>query len=135
MNTLADPDLLAGEYVLGVLEDAERAVAEKRAHDDPSFAAAIRLWELRLGPLHELVPPLAPPKPVWPAVAERLDSVPQPERPRRRELAKAVAAVSEGSGPNAADLGRRIRRWRAAAIVAGAVAASLAAFLVAQALR
>jgi anti-sigma-K factor RskA len=133
MNTLADPDLLAGEYVLGVLEDSERTEAEKRAGDDPAFAAAIRLWELRLGPLHELVLPVDPPNPVWPAVAERLDSVPQPGRPHRRALAKAVAAVSEG--PDAATLGRRLRRWRTAAILAGALALSLLGFLIGQALR
>ena len=135
MNTLADPDLLAGEYALGVLEDVERTEAEKRAGEDPAFAAAIRLWELRLGPLHELVLPVDPPNPVWPAVAERLDSVPQPRRSHRRALAKAVAEISEGAGPDAAALGRRVRRWRTTAILVGALAASLAGFFFASALR
>jgi anti-sigma-K factor RskA len=135
MNTLADPDLLAGEFVLGVLEDMERADVEKRAAEDPAFAAAIRLWELRLGPLHELVLPVEPPNPVWPSVVERLDSVPQPERRQRRALAKAVAAVSEATGPDAAALGQRLRRWRATAILAGALALSLVGFFLSQVLR
>lgn len=135
MNTLANPNLQAGEYVLGVLEDSERSEAEKRAVQDPTFAAAIRLWELRLGPLHELVLPVEPPNPIWPRVAERLDSVPQPERPRRRELAKALAAVSAGVGPDAVALGQRLRRWRTTAILTGALAVSLAGFLIAGALR
>ena len=135
MNTRVDPNLLAGEYVLGVLEDTERGEAEMHAAEDPIFAAAIRLWELRLGPLHELVLPVDPPNPIWPRVAERLDSVPEPTAPRRRELAKALAAVSEGVGPDAAALGQRLRRWRAAAILSGALALSLAGLLVAEALR
>ena len=79
--------------------------------------------------------PVVPPNPIWPRVAERLDSMPQPKRSRRRELAKALAVVSEGVGPDAAALGQALRRWRAAAILSGALAVSLAGFLVAEALR
>jgi anti-sigma-K factor RskA len=43
MNLLADPDLQAGEYVLGVLEANECADVERRAAEDPAFQAAISL--------------------------------------------------------------------------------------------
>ena len=132
MNLLADPDLQAGEYVLGVLEQNERADVERRAAEDPAFQAAIKLWERRLGPLHELIAPVAPPYTVWPQIAARLDAIPQTVREHRG----AVVEMSEASGPDAISaMARRLRRWRAVAILAGAVAVSLAALLLADALR
>ena len=44
---------LAGEYVLGVLDLAERAQAEARLRRDPGFAALVADWEVRLGSLNE----------------------------------------------------------------------------------
>jgi anti-sigma-K factor RskA len=135
MNTIADPDLQAGEYVLGVLEAAERAAAETRATEDAEFAAAIRLWQRRLGPLHELIVPVAAPEAVWPRVAARLDHFPQSPR-TRRSFARTVAELAESAGADASlVLAQRLRRWRAIAILAGAVAISLAGFLLAEALR
>ncbi len=135
MNLLADPDLQAGEYVLGVLEQHERAGVERRAAEDPAFHAAIRLWERRLGPLHELIAPVTPPYTVWPQIASRLDAIPQSVR-ENRGFARAVVEMAEGAGPDAMRaMARRLRRWRAAAILAGAVAVSLAALLLADALR
>ena len=135
MNLLADPDLQAGEYVLGVLEESERADVERRAAEDPAFHAAIRLWERRLGQLHELIVPVAPPYTVWPQIASRLDAIPQSVR-ENRGFARAAVEMSEGSGPDTINvLVRRLRRWRAMAILAGAVAVSLAALLLADALR
>ena len=135
MNLLADTDLQAGEFVLGVLEEHERATAEKRGAEDPAFHAAIRIWERRLGPLHELISPVTPPYTVWPQIASRLDAIPQSVR-ENRGFARAVAEMAEGSGGDASGtLVRRLRRWRAAAILAGAVAVSLSALLLADALR
>lgn len=135
MNLLADPYLQAGEYVLGVLEENERSEAEKRAAEDPAFQAAIRLWERRLGPLHELIVPVAPLYTVWPQIATRLDAIPQSVR-ENRGFARAVVEMAEGIGPGASGtLVSRLRRWRAVAILAGAVAVSLAALLLADALR
>ncbi len=136
MNLLADPDLQAGEYVLGVLEANECADVERRAAEDPAFQAAIRLWERRLGPLHELIVPMTPPYTVWPQIAARLDAIPQLVR-ENLGFATAVAEMAEGGGSGDANgtLVRRLRRWRAAAILAGAVAVSLSALLLADALR
>ncbi|MFG1463525.1 anti-sigma factor [Xanthobacter sp. DSM 24535] len=51
----------AAEYVLGTLDGAEREAARSRIAHDPAFAALVRLWEGRLGPLHELAVSVAPP--------------------------------------------------------------------------
>jgi anti-sigma-K factor RskA len=99
-----DTDALAAEYVLGTLEFAERAEVAARRMREPALDQAIRDWEFRLGPLTEAIPAIEPPPGILPAVQRRLDS-------------------PQDSG---ADLARRLRRWRSAAIGLGALAACLA---------
>ena len=64
-------DALAGELVLGLLEDAERDAARDRAATDPAFAARVLAWEARLVPLADL-PPLPPPPASRAALLARL---------------------------------------------------------------
>ena len=52
-------DVLAGEYVLGTLDAAERAAAQAQRRRNPALAAAIVAWEARLAPLADWVPPVA----------------------------------------------------------------------------
>lgn len=60
---------LAGEYVLGVLDTAERAEAQRRITTEPAFARAVEWWEGRLAHLAERIPPVDPPETVWPRIA------------------------------------------------------------------
>jgi len=60
-----DRDLLAAEYVLGVLDGPERAEIIRRAERDAALSAAIADWEERLAPLASIVPPVAPPAALW----------------------------------------------------------------------
>jgi anti-sigma-K factor RskA len=46
-------EALAAEYVLGVLDLAERAEAEARVKRDPAFAAMVAAWETRLGGMND----------------------------------------------------------------------------------
>ncbi|WP_149586907.1 anti-sigma factor [Tabrizicola flagellatus] len=46
-------DALAAEYVLGVLDLAERAEAEARIRRDPGFAARVGDWEARMAGLND----------------------------------------------------------------------------------
>lgn len=46
-------DALAAEYVLGVLDLAERAAAEARLKQDAGFAALVSDWEMKLGGLND----------------------------------------------------------------------------------
>lgn len=46
-------DALAAEYVLGVLDLAERTAAEARIRKDPGFAARVAEWEARLSDLND----------------------------------------------------------------------------------
>jgi anti-sigma-K factor RskA len=132
MKLAEDPDLIAGEYVLGTLEADERAAVEERAAQEPAFAAAIVVWERRFSPLHELIASALPPENLWPRFAERLGQIPQPERERQAAFGGKVAEISRYYGAAAEHVVRSRARWRAAAIVAAAIAASLAGLLVNQ---
>ena len=46
-------DILAGEYVLGVHDAAERRQLEQRIAADPGFARLVEQWQVRLAPLLE----------------------------------------------------------------------------------
>jgi len=65
-------DLLAAEYVLGVLGAEERRQAEFRLASEPGFAAEVASWEARLGGLAEGIPAVAPPAMVWEGIEARL---------------------------------------------------------------
>ena len=60
-----EPQNLAAEYVLGVLDEAERREAERRIAREPAFAAEVAYWEARLGALAEDVTEVGPPARVW----------------------------------------------------------------------
>ncbi len=48
-----EDDLLAAEYVTGLLDLAERSAVEIRLRNEPAFAARITAWEDRLSPLND----------------------------------------------------------------------------------
>jgi anti-sigma-K factor RskA len=97
------PDMRAAEYVMGVLDAAEAAAAERLIAEDPAFAAEVAEWERRLMPLAALVAPVAPPADL---------------------LGRIEASIGAPANEN-----RRLV-WPAVAIASMAVAAGLAAFIV-----
>jgi len=70
-------DVLAGEFVLGVLDADERAAALRRIEDEPAFAALVRRWEESLHPLAEGYEPVAAPARVRETVEARLFAGPE----------------------------------------------------------
>lgn len=65
-------DLLAAEYVLGVLESAERAAVTTRMASERGFARLVSDWEARLEPLSDDYAPVAPPLAAKKALDARL---------------------------------------------------------------
>jgi len=65
-------DILAGEYVLGVLDAAQRSEAEQRIAKDPGFARLVRQWENRLAPMLDTLGNEAVPAHVWPRIRTAL---------------------------------------------------------------
>lgn len=59
-----DP-IVAGEYVLGVLDAGERSAAAQRVEREPDFAREVAFWEERLGGLADEVKPVTPPIATW----------------------------------------------------------------------
>lgn len=102
-------DLQAAEYVLGTLSMAEREAYRRERAGSPALQAAERAWEARLAPLAGAVPEVAPPPGAWAGIAARLPG----GTPR----------------PSVVDLRPALRRWRRAALAAGALAAGLALFI------
>lgn len=101
--TPEERDALAGELALGVLEGEARAEALRLKLSDPGFAAAVEAWSARLEPLGAGFAEVAAPD-VWSQIDRRLGA--------------AGASV------------RQLRFWRWTSVGSGAVAATLAAFLV-----
>lgn len=81
---------LAAEYVLGVLDGAERRAVERRAATDAAFAQEIDAWAERLGPLAQTVPAVVPPASVWSRIAGEIDWMTRraatPAAPRGRRV-------------------------------------------------
>jgi len=67
-----EQDTLAAEYVLGTLSADERGHAEALLSFDPSFEAAVRQWERRLGELNVMVEAVEPPAEVWERVKKEI---------------------------------------------------------------
>lgn len=70
-------DLLAAEYVLGVLARAERSDVERRLAREPSFALLVAAWEERLSPWAAEIAEAAPPPSVWERIVKSLPAMPQ----------------------------------------------------------
>jgi anti-sigma-K factor RskA len=101
-------DLLAAEYVLGVLEAGSRLAAEARTASDPAFADRVSAWQRRFAPLALELRPVEVPSRVWTRIQERLGWSP---------------AVST-AGPGTA---RSLYFWRLTAGIAAAAAVALLA--------
>lgn len=95
-------DVFAGEYVLGVLDAAQRADAETRIARDPGFARLVDDWQRRLAPWFEAYPDAEVPAHLWPRIRSELGWAP-------------VAPVRSG-------LWHSTGFWRATAALAAALA-------------
>jgi anti-sigma-K factor RskA len=65
-------EMLAAEYVAGVLSADERQAASRRIDSDPAFARLVDQWEVRLAPLGSAYRPVEPPASVKAAIDRRL---------------------------------------------------------------
>ena len=100
-----DDDILAAEFALGLLDDAESAAVQARARTDAVLSLRIAWWRDQLAPL---VSEVATPAPsgMW----------------------KRIEAQLPGND-NSATL---MQRWRAAAVAAMSIAAALLVFIAMQ---
>lgn len=112
-------DLIAAEYVLGLLEAGARRDAQTRLKHDDAFAALVSAWETHFTPWLEAIAPIEVPAVLWTRIRTVLW---QHEMPQRSDIATTLAEPS---------LWNRLSLWRGLAAGGFAVAAvSLAALFV-----
>ena len=135
MSADDDNQVLAAEYVLGTLDDTERAQAEALMLVDIGFVSLVHKWERRLGELHAMIEPVQPPAELWSKIRAKLPGV-MPEGPLRlpdvAERASTQLTAPERPAVQVVDRGRR---WRGIALMTGALAAGLALFVSLRELR
>jgi anti-sigma-K factor RskA len=106
-----DPEelnLLAGEYVLGVLEPAAVRDVEAALASNARLRSAVAFWEEHLAGLTALAAPADPPAGVW---------------------ANVVARIGPASGSASPRLWNSLALWRWSTTAAAAIAASLALYI------
>jgi anti-sigma-K factor RskA len=133
-ETPEELEMLAGEYVLGVLASAEMRAADRQATDDPRLAREIAGWERRLAPMLTAVAEVAPPDALWTRI-QHAKSAPVEQRqearppPRLTVVPPAARPRVEPAWPRQAAR-RRVWPWQVATAASLALAAALAAFIV-----
>lgn len=96
-----DADLLAAEYVVGVLDENERRAIDTRVADDPAFARLVAAWEERLAPMLDGIEEIPPRAELWTAIEGRLGFTRPPGRVARSSLWNSLAfwrSLSFGAG-------------------------------------
>jgi len=69
-------EVIAGEYVLGVLSAEDRRKVEVRLQSDRAFAAMVNRWEENLSAINNELETMSPPPRVFTAVEQRLFDAP-----------------------------------------------------------
>ena len=106
-----DNQLIAAEYVLGVLGVSEWREVEQRIAGDQIFAREVAFWEERLGGLAEGTPAVAPPASAWGAH-------------------RGSSRQGRAAGGNACRYMAKPRLWRGLALSTSALAAACLAALI-----
>jgi anti-sigma-K factor RskA len=116
-------DALAGEYVLGTLDAAERRSVTERLAREPALAAAVMGWDNRLRAMNASTAAIAPPPDLFARIETAIARAgARPDRTVERTAERGHG----GAGPNVIDLQKRIQRWKFATVAASAMAASFA---------
>ena len=102
-----EPDSLAAQYALDLLEGDDLRAAREREKTDPAFATEVARWRGRLSPLHDDTDAVTPPANLW----------------------SRIEASVAPSNDNVRALRRQLRAWRVSAGLMTAIAACLALVL------
>lgn len=107
-----DRNTLPGEYVLGVLDEAEMARAELLMEIDARFAREVGAWQERLAPLDATARAIAPPPELWTRIEAATYVKPRQATPRD--------SAARSVGP-----WRRVGFWRWASLAGAAATLAL----------
>lgn len=84
--------ILAGEYVLGLLSEDERAAFEARLASEPSTRAFVADWRERLLELDLSAAPVTPSPDLWPGIERRIEASARVHEFRPRASARQTIA-------------------------------------------
>ncbi|MFK0275696.1 anti-sigma factor domain-containing protein [Ensifer sp. NPDC090286] len=84
-------EVIAGEYVLGVLSADDRRKVEARLASDRNFAAMVDRWQSNLSSFDEAYDPVVPPPRTFAAIERQLFDTLRPEPVRSRGLWHSLA--------------------------------------------
>jgi anti-sigma-K factor RskA len=112
-DELHEREGLAAEYVLGSLDRATRLRVEQMLQTDAELARLVDVWQQRLAPLADPVPPVAPPPQVWAGIERVLHEERAPLAPRQTHRGWSQSLAF----------------WRWSTLGAGALAAALALYI------
>lgn len=115
---------LAGEYVLGVLDDAAMEACEARLRSDAFFAAAVEDWRRRFAEIDMAAEPVAPPEALWPRITGSIAT-----RPPAPAASRATASSAPGRWAQWWD---SLTLWRGVGLAAAAAVLLLAVGLAVQ---
>jgi len=73
MTQEPDREIVAGEYVLGLLDGAEKEALERRMAGDAKLDAAVARWQARLAPIDATARPIEPSAGLWQRIEGGLD--------------------------------------------------------------
>lgn len=122
MTQEPDREILAGEYVLGLLDDAEREAFEKRMASDAKLDAAVARWQERLAPIDATAPLIEPSTGLWLRIESGLG-----QAPARNQAAAPQSAL----GAQLSQWWNSLWLWRGTTLAGVAAALLLAVGLVA----
>ncbi len=114
MTQETDRDIIAGEYVLGLLDGAEKEVFETRVASDARLDAAVARWQARLAPIDVTAPLIEPSTGLWQRIESGLVQAP---------------ARSQAAAPQSALGARLLQWWESLWIWRGTALAGIAAAL------
>ncbi len=113
MTDRDDIDMLAAEYVLGTLDPTQRTSVVARRMNEPDLDAAIADWEQRLAPLNSYYGAIEPSENLFASIRSKIDAI-------GKSTIDQIPSLAEF-----ARMKRNLAAWRAGALGAGAIAASL----------
>jgi anti-sigma-K factor RskA len=130
---------LAAEYALGTLDADERSQVETMMAVDTEFTSVVHAWEYRLGVLNQMVGSVEPRPIVWENIkaaighsGEQAPLVLPEATPPLPPVEPVVVQAPVADNSNVIQMSGRLKRMRALASVATALAAALIAMLAVQ---
>ncbi|POR56752.1 anti-sigma factor [Bosea psychrotolerans] len=112
----------AGEYVLGLIEGADRTAFEQQLESDPELAASVESWRRHFAGIDATATPLAPSPTLWSRIEAELATLAQNAAPARAATTTILRKTAPYAGSRLSAWWNSLFVWRGAAF-AGALAA------------